>query len=52
VGILDRKRGSKKEAKKEKKELNTEIADMEEENKDLEDTEIGEDEPPSSPFST
>jgi hypothetical protein len=28
VGILDRKRGSKKEAKKEKKELNTEIADL------------------------
>jgi len=42
----------KKEAKIEKKELNTEIEDTEVENKDLENTEVGGDEPPPSPFST
>ena len=42
----------KKEAKKEKKELNAEIEGIEVENKDLEDTDVGEDKPPPSPFST
>jgi len=42
----------RKEEKKEKKELNAVLEDAESENKDLEDTEVSEDKPPSSPFST
>jgi len=46
------KKEVKKEEKKKKKELNAVLEDAESGNKDLEDTEVSEDKPPSSPFST
>jgi len=52
VARKEAKKEVRKEEEKERKELNAVLEDAESENKDLEDTEVSEDKPPSSPFSS